>query len=108
MNINNYLQVQTTADSKESAEKLARLILGSKLAACVQITAKVKSLYWWKDKIDESEEFMLLIKTSKNKFAELEKFIKKNHNYETPEIIATDITEGSDEYLAWLKENIEE
>ena len=97
-----YAQVLTTVDSTEEAERLARSITTARLAACVQIVGPIRSLYWWQDKLDDAQEWLLLIKTTTEASIELEQHIKANHSYDTPEITATQIPWGSAEYLSWI------
>ena len=93
----------TTADNAE-AERLARLIVDARLAACVQILAKMTSVYFWEGKIQTEPEHLLLIKTLEEKFDALSDFIKKNHSYDVPEIMAIDAERVSEDYLAWVRE----
>ena len=102
-----FVQVITTTDSKENAENIAKSLLESKLAACVQIIGPITSLYWWEGKIETAQEFLCLIKTKKEVYNEVEKAIKKVHTYTVPEIIACPITQGSTDYLKWLKTEVE-
>lgn len=95
--------VLTTTPNEEEAETLAREIVGEKLAACVQILPKMKSVYFWDGAIQTDDEHLLLIKTLKEKFAALENFIRANHSYETPEIVALRAADAGENYLAWLK-----
>lgn len=97
-----YMQVNTTIDSAEGAERLARSITGARLAACVQIVGPIRSLFWWRDKIDDAQEWLLVIKTTTERLPELEQHIKANHSYDTPEITVTEIPWGSREYLDWI------
>jgi periplasmic divalent cation tolerance protein len=90
-----YMQVLTTVDSTEEAESLARSITGAHLAACVQIVGPIRSLYWWNDRLGDAQEWLLLIKTTTERLDELERHIKANHSYDTPEITATRIPWGS-------------
>ena len=93
--ITEYTQVLTTVDSAEAAERLGRSITGARLAACVQIVGPIRSLYWWQGKVEDAQEWQLLIKTTAESLPELEQHIKANHSYDEPEIIATPITWGS-------------
>lgn len=97
-----FMQVVTTVDSEEAAEQLARGITGARLAACVQIVGPIKSIYWWQGELEEAREWQLIIKTRTARIVELEEHIKENHSYDTPEITATVISGGSDEYLDWI------
>lgn len=97
-----FLLVTTTTETKEEAQKIARYLVGEKLAACVQIMGPITSTYRWKGNIETAEEWLCLIKTRESFFAQVENAIKKLHSYETPEIIAVPIVKGSKEYLDWL------
>jgi len=77
------------------------MLVENRLAACVNIT-DVTSVYEWKGKIENDSEKLLIIKTVESKFSELEQFIKKNHSYECPEIIAMEVKVGSEEYIDWV------
>lgn len=91
----------TVAETKE-AEDLARKIIESKLAACVQILPPMKSVYSWENEIRTDSEQLLLIKTLDEKFNELKAFIQTNHSYDTPEIIALEASAVAESYLDWM------
>ncbi|TDC97130.1 divalent-cation tolerance protein CutA [Nonomuraea deserti] len=97
-----YIQVMTTVPSSTEGTVLAHSISSQRLAAGVQIIGPIRSLYWWQGSLRDEQEWQLVIKTTRALFAALEAHIKANHSYETPEIIATEITVGSEEYLAWI------
>ena len=97
-----YIQVFTTIETKEEAEKIAQYLVEQKLAACVQITGPIASTYRWKGKVETAQEWLCLIKTREDLYDKVEKAIKELHSYETPEIIAVPIVKGSSEYLSWL------
>jgi periplasmic divalent cation tolerance protein len=97
-----YVQVLTTVDSEEAGVTLARSVVEARLAACVQIVGPIRSLFWWEGKVDDAREWQLLMKTTTERLAELERHIKANHSYDTPEIIETEIIGGSAEYLGWV------
>ncbi len=99
-----YIQALTTVDSAEKAERLGRSVVGARLAACVQIVGPIRSLYWWHGKLEDAQEWQLYMKTTTERLPALERDIKANHSYETPEIIATSIPWGSAEYLGWVSE----
>jgi periplasmic divalent cation tolerance protein len=92
----------TTVESEQQAEDLTQRILEEKLAACIQIH-KIRSRYWWNGKIENSDEYLLSIKTRASMFSDLSNFIKQNHPYEIPEIVQIPITGGSDKYLEWME-----
>ncbi len=95
--------VLTTTPNIEEAETLAQEIVAVKLAACVQILPQMKSFYFWEGAIRKDMEHLLLIKTLAEKFVELEKFIKENHSYEVPEIVALSAEKVSESYLNWTR-----
>ena len=95
--------VLTTVSNDAEAEDLARKIVESKLAACVQILPPMKSVYYWESAIQVDSEHLLLIKTLREKFDELAKFIQTNHGYDTPEIIALEASAVAENYLDWMK-----
>jgi len=97
-----YMQVSTTVEEGAQAEKIARALVEKRLAACVQVVGPVESTYWWKGKIEKATEWLLLIKTRRELYPQLEQAIKQLHPYETPEIVALPITQGSKEYLDWI------
>jgi len=101
-----YIQITTTTENKEQAEKIARHLVETKLAACVQITGPITSIYRWKDKVENAQEWLCMIKTREELFDKVESAIKKLHSYETPEIVATPIVKGSREYLTWLDDEL--
>ena len=100
-----YIVVLCTLDDKRKAEKIACNLVCEKLCACVNILPGVKSVYEWQDKIEQSEEVLMLIKTKKELFGELKETIVRHHPYEVPEVIALDITQGNEEYLNWIDKN---
>jgi periplasmic divalent cation tolerance protein len=101
-----YIQVTTTADTKETAEKIATVLVQKRLAACVQIVGPISSVYWWKGKVEKTNEWLCIVKTRKNLYEAVEASIKANHTYEVPEIIAVPIVEGSKGYISWLDEEL--
>jgi periplasmic divalent cation tolerance protein len=96
------LVVMTTVGNAGEGESLARLIVESKLAACVQILPQMTSVYFWDGKIQSEPEHLLLIKTLEDKFEELSEFIKQNHSYEVPEIVAVNAERASEDYSKWI------
>jgi periplasmic divalent cation tolerance protein len=97
------LLVVTSLPDRESAEKLAVLLIERRLAACVNILAPCASVYRWQGEIQHDEEHPLLIKTVQDRYAELEASIRANHPYELPEIIAVRIADGLPAYLQWVE-----
>ncbi len=94
--------VLMSAANGEEAARLADMLVGAHLAACVQILPGMESVYRWKGKIERQAEILVIAKTVRSKFAEFESEVRALHTYETPEIIALPITGGSAPYLEWL------
>ena len=100
--VNDAIVVFMTAANGEEATRLADMLVGAHLAACVQILPEMESVYRWQGKIERESEVLLLAKTTKAKFEELEREVLALHSYETPEIIAVPVVAGSASYLEWL------
>ena len=94
----------TTANKKE-AGRIARHLIKNRLAACVNIIDNIKSIFWWKGKIDKAREVLLIIKTKKRLIDKLIKKVKALHSYEVPEIIVLPIIAGNKKYLEWIDES---
>ncbi|MFC6062023.1 divalent-cation tolerance protein CutA [Streptomyces ochraceiscleroticus] len=99
-----FLTVLTTTDAAQKAEALARGAIEARLAACAQVSAPVTSVYRWDGGIETSEEWQVLLKTTGNRYQELEEYLRGAHDYDTPEIIATPVIHGAVDYLAWIQE----
>ena len=96
--------VLVTCGSEEEALKIARSLVEDHLAACVNLVSPVRSIYRWEGKIWDEKEWILIIKSQKKRFEELERKVKSLHSYSVPEIISLPIAEGSSSYLNWLEE----
>ena len=94
--------VLNTCPDPESAQKIATSLVDSRLAACVSILPKVKSVYRWQGKTEVSDEHILLIKSTNILFSTLQQHIVAHHPYELPEIISVPISSGLDQYLDWI------
>ena len=97
------LLVITTLPDLDSAEALAATLVEAGLAACVNISAPVTSIYRWEGRMQRGTEVMLTIKTTGQRYQALESAIVEGHPYELPEVIAVPITEGLTDYLAWIE-----
>ena len=96
--------VFVTCGSEEEALKIARSLVEDHLAACVNLVSPVRSIYRWEGKIWDEKEWILIIKTQKKWFEELERKVKSLHSYSVPEMISLPIVDGSSSYLNWLEE----
>lgn len=99
-----FVVVLITAPNEDVAAEMAKNIVASRLAACVNIIRNIRSIYRWQGKIEDESEVLMLVKTRKEHFRELEKRVRELHPYAVPEIIALPIIEGFEGYLGWLEE----
>ena len=98
--------VLTTFDNVDAAQRFAQQLVEKKLAACVNILPEITSIYRWQDKVEQTSEVLLHIKTSRHCLTELCQMLKQQHPYDVPEIIALDITSGDNDYLNWINEMV--
>jgi periplasmic divalent cation tolerance protein len=101
----NYVVVLITVSSKSEATTIANRLLKEKLAACVNIIAGLESIFWWKGKIEQAFECLLLVKTRAPLVNKLIKTTRKLHSYDVPEIISLPIDSGNPQYLKWIHES---
>jgi len=94
-----YVQVQTTTDSRAEALELSRAVVEARLAACAQVAGPIASTFWWEGSVQREEEWLILLKSPADRFAELAEFLSARHSYDEPEIIAVPIVAGSVAYL---------
>lgn len=104
--MNTPLQITTTFEGRDDAERLARVLLERRLIACARIAGPVSSSYWWQGGIVSSEEYVLTMKSDESQYRELERVILELHPYEVPEIVATVITHVSAGYQQWLEKEL--
>lgn len=97
--------VLSTAGSEDEARKIARYMVEHQLAACVNIVPHIESVYRWQGKMDSAREWLLLIKTTAEKFLDVRDAITELHSYDLPECISIAIDDGSAEYLAWIADS---
>jgi periplasmic divalent cation tolerance protein len=100
------LIILTTAGSEADAQKIANQLVERRLAACVNIIPRIHSVYRWQGKVDAAEEFLLLIKTTKSRTAEVQAVIRELHSYDLPEFVVISIEDGSAEYLEWIEKSV--
>jgi periplasmic divalent cation tolerance protein len=98
--------VLSTCSSEEEAERLARMLVERRLAACVNIVPGVRSFYRWQGAIESSGEWLLVAKSSRDLFTELSAALEQAHSYEVPELLALPVVDGSTNYLSWLAESL--
>lgn len=103
-----YLIVFMTTSNKEEAVKIIRTLLKERLIACANIIDHVSSFFWWKEKIEEEKETLVIMKSHQDLFEKLSKRVKELHSYDIPEILALPIVDGSQLYLDWMKACIEQ
>lgn len=101
-----YIQVVTTLAQREQAEALARDLVEKRLAACVQVLGPMTSTYRWEGRIETSHEFLLVAKSRRDVYRDLEQAIATAHPYDVPEILATPIFAGHQAYLEWLEREL--
>ena len=97
-----YIQVVTTTERREDAERIGRALVEERLAACVQVAGPITSTYRWQGKIETAEEWQCWAKSRRDLYEQIERTIRQLHPYEVPEILAMPIVAGSADYLAWL------
>lgn len=95
--------VFVTAPSREVADQLAGMIVEERLAACVNVVGPITSVYRWQGEVARDEELLLIAKTTRVRFAQLESRVRAEHPYELPEIIALPVVAGLEPYLAWVR-----
>ncbi|MHB8902581.1 MAG: divalent-cation tolerance protein CutA [Thermoguttaceae bacterium] len=101
--MSDFIQVLTTTASQDEARQIAEVLVERRLAACVQISGPIGSVYRWQGRIESAEEWQCQIKTRQSLLDELSKAILELHPYQVPEIIAVPIVGGSRDYLEWLE-----
>lgn len=104
--MSSYILAVTTVGDEGAAAELARELLSRRVVACVQIVSKVRSLYWWKGRIEDDAECVLLMKTRGERYDALASALGELHAYDVPELVVLPIERGSAAYLGWLDENV--
>jgi periplasmic divalent cation tolerance protein len=97
-----YCQVVTTTDSRESAEALAAGAVRTRLAASAQVVGPIASTYWWRGKIESTQEWQVIFKTELGRYPPLEDHIRTHHTYQVPEIFCIPMIAGHQAYLEWI------
>jgi periplasmic divalent cation tolerance protein len=97
-----FIVVLVTTGSAGEGERIARTVVSEGLAACVNRVGPIRSTYAWQGAVEDAEEYLLVVKTSRRQFAALEVRVRALHSYEVPEVIALPVMTGSAPYLEWL------
>ena len=100
--------ILVTSSDRRECRKIARRLVKARLAACVNITQPVESIYRWEGKIEDDKEFLLVIKSTRKLFPEIRREILALHSYKVPEVICLPIVDGSQAYLHWLGESVKQ
>ncbi len=98
--------VLSACGSAEEAGKIARGLVEGKVAACVNVLPGIRSIYRWKGSVEDAQEFLLVVKTTRELFGRVRDEIRGLHSYEVPEIIAVPVLDGLDAYLDWISESV--
>ncbi|MER5426608.1 divalent-cation tolerance protein CutA [Streptosporangium roseum] len=98
-----HIEVRVTASSRDEADRICSAVVGQRLAADCQILAPIESTYWWAGEIRRSEEWLLLMKTTVERFDELARRVRELHSYEVPQIVAVPVVAGTADYLEWIR-----
>ena len=97
-----------TTGTDEEAQEVAKALLKNRDAACVNIVPKINSFFWWRSKLDSSQESLLIVKSKASLVSEIVRLVKEVHSYETPEIFALPIIGGNPDYLDWIGKEIKQ
>lgn len=101
-----YIVVFITAADAGEARQISKMLLKKRKAACINIVARVDSLFWWDDKLDSAQERLLIVKTKTSLLPEITDLVKEAHSNTVPEIIAMPIIGGNQKYLQWIDNNV--
>jgi periplasmic divalent cation tolerance protein len=97
-----------TTGTDEEAHKVAEALLKNKDAACVNIVPRIRSLFWWQDKLDSAQESLLIVKSKASLLSEIVRLVKQVHSYDVPEVIALPIIGGNPDYLDWIGKEVKQ
>ncbi len=100
------VQALMTTPSRACARRIARTLVDRRLAACVQIVGPIESIYRWQGRVETAKEWLCLIKTTRSRFRTVAVTIEELHPYDTPEVVALPIADGSQRYLEWLAASV--
>ncbi|WP_214413872.1 divalent-cation tolerance protein CutA [Sphaerisporangium fuscum] len=97
------VEVHATAGSREEADRICSAVVERRLAACAQVIAPIASSYSWRGEVERSDEWLLFMKTTAERFGELAACVRELHSYDVPEIVAVPLVAGTDDYLEWIR-----
>ena len=98
--------VFVTAPNEDEASRIAGALVEERLAACVNILPGVQSIYRWQGEVTRDSELLLIIKSTAQRYGEIERRVHELHSYSTPEVVAIGIGRGSEKYLQWLRDAV--
>jgi periplasmic divalent cation tolerance protein len=98
--------VFVTAPDLKTGRQISQAALKARLIACANLMPKIESHYWWRGKIEQSSEILIIMKTRAVKLPALEKLVLKLHPYDTPELVALPLKAGTKRYLDWLADSV--
>ena len=101
-----YIVILSTAGNAEEASEIAKKLVSDRLVACVNIIPGIQSIYWWNDAVQSEQEVLMVMKTEKSKYQDVESAIKSLHSYEVPEIISLPLENGFEGYLKWIENTL--
>ena len=104
--MSNIILITTTFETKQEAEKMAKIVLSKRLAACAQVSGPTTSFYWWLGKIENAQEYILSLKSKEILYNKLEELIIDKHPYDTPEIVVTKVKRCSQKYREWMEKEL--
>ncbi len=98
--------VLVTAPDRRTARRLAREVVGRRLAACANLVSGIDSIYWWQGRVETGRETLMILKTTRSRWPALMACLREHHPYDTPEIIRLPVAAGDARYLRWLRESV--
>ncbi len=101
-----FILILSTAGSAQEAEKIAETLVRDRLVACVNIVPGIQSIYWWNDAVQRDSEVLMIMKTERSKFEEVQLAIRSLHSYEVPEVISLSLDNGFEGYLQWIEKTL--
>lgn len=99
--------IYITTSSEEESSMIGHELVSERLVACANVVSEIKSFYWWQGNLEKDQESVLLVKSLVSKVDEIIKRVKELHGYENPCVVALPIINGSEDYLNWIKEEVE-